>query len=241
MSGMMRFYRLRAPSGSSYTGDLDAWHKWGGLPGVRCPECKATWAGGKAAYPSVELSGLAEREAFIMPRPEPLEEFLRLKALVRPFVPPGAHLLPGTEFGLLEGTATGEFGSFVLHFIGMKLMRREALEALQAEGVRGLKGVRPQLRFEQAHPPELVELELLPHGRLHPDCTHGRPAPCAACGRHPYPFPDEPILDGASLPTDTDLFLLADFETILIASGRLVEAVRRLGLDDVDIQEVPVR
>ena len=237
---MTRFYRLEGPRDSPYTGDLDAGHKWGGLPGVRCPVCKTTWAGAMVAYPSVDLSNLDARDAYATPRPEPLEEYLRLRELVQPLVPPEAKLRPGTQFGPLVGTASGTFGSFFLHLTSRNLMRREALERLQAEGIRGLKGVRTELHFEQAPHPDLLELEVFPYGRLHPDCTPGRGSPCVACGRHAYTLPDEPLLDAASLPTHTDLFLLGDFESLLIATERLVEAVRRLNLDDVDIREVPV-
>ncbi|ATB34075.1 double-CXXCG motif protein [Melittangium boletus] len=238
---MTRFYRLRAPRNSTYTGDLDVRRKWGGLPGVRCPECGASWSGSATAYPSVDLSLFDERKFFAKARPEPFDEFVRLREWVRPLVPPGARLLPGAEFGPLEGVATGTFGSFFLHFGGMRLIRREALEQLLAVGVRGLRAFPSEVRFQQENGSELWELELYPRGRLHPDCTPERPPACPLCGRDYFGFPDEPVLDAASLPTDTDLFVLSDFETILIGTGRFVDAVRRLGLDDIDIREVPVR
>ncbi len=123
----------------------------------------------------------------------------------------------------------------------VRLIRREALEGLQRAGVRGLNGFRTQLLFRQDDPPDLWELELLPQGRLHPDCPPDRPPKCSLCGRNGFPFPDEPVLDLASLPTDTDLFVLSDFETVLIGTERFVAAVERLGLDDLDIREVPAR
>ncbi|HZI03748.1 MAG TPA: double-CXXCG motif protein [Archangium sp.] len=239
---MTKFYRLRTPRESKYTGTLSAGHKWGSLPGLRCPECGATWAGGMTAYPGVDLSTLAERGEYEKPRPEPFDEFVRLRELVRPLVPPGGQLLPGAKFGPLVGTATGTFSPLFFYYVEMPLIHREALERLQAEGVRGLRGFQTELRFRQKKHPELLELEILPHGRLHPDCTppDRRPA-CPKCGCDNFTFPDEPILDAASLPTHTDLFRLSDFETIFIATERFVEAVRRLELDELDIREVPVR
>ncbi len=238
---MERFYQLRAPRDSPYTGDLDAQRRWGGLPGLRCPDCEVTWAGGMAAYPSVDLSLLAERDAYAIARPEPFDEFVRLREQVRPFMPTGARLLPGTRLGPLVGTAEGTFGSFFLHFSGLTLLRREAWERLRSEGLQGLRGVPTHLRFQRSPSLELMELELFPHGHLHPDCTPARPPPCPTCGRDGFRLPDEPLLARTSLPSDIDLFLLSDFETVRVATERFVDAVRRWGLDDVDIRELPVR
>ena len=194
------------------------------------------------AYPGVDLSSLRERGEYEKPRPEPFDEFVRLRELVRPLVPPGGQLLPGAKFGPLVGTATGTFSPLFFYYVEMPLIHREVLERLQAEGVRGLRGFQTELRFRQKKHPELLELEILPHGRLHPECTppDRRPA-CPKCGCDNFTFPDEPILDAASLPNHTDLFRLSDFETIFIATERFVEAVRRLELDELAIREVPVR
>lgn len=232
---------VQQPPASRYTGTLNARHKWGGLPGLSCPECGASWAGGMTSYPSVDLSSLPERKEYEKARPEPFDEFVRLRELVRPLVPPGAQLLPGATFGPLVGTATGTFSPLFFYYVTMPLIEREALEKLQAEGVRGLKGFPTELRFRQKKHPELWELEILPHGRLHPDCTPERPPPCPKCGRDYFGRPDDFILDAASLPTHTDLFRLSDFETTFIATERFVDAVRRLQLDGAEFREVPVR
>ncbi len=239
---MTRFYRVQFPERSRYTGNLNAKHKWGALPGLRCPECGATWAGSSTGYPSADLSALPERKEYEKPRPEPFDEFVRLRELVRPLVPPGAQLFPGAEFGPVVGTATGTFSPLFFYFLSMPLIHREALEQLQAEGVRGLRGFPTELRFRQKKHPDLWELEILPHGRLHPDCTPpGRRPPCPKCGHDHFTFPEDPILEAASLPTHTDLFRLSDFETILIGTERFVDAVRRLALEDLDIRELPLR
>ncbi|HZH76037.1 MAG TPA: double-CXXCG motif protein [Archangium sp.] len=238
---MRKFYRLQFPEQSRYTGELSAAHKWR-LPGLRCPECGASWAGSATAFPSVDLSALPEQAEFEKPRPEPFDEFARLRELVRLLVPPGAQLFPGATFGPLIGTARGTFSPLFFFFPQMPLIHREALEQLQAEGVRGLRGFPTELRFRQKKHPDLWELEILAHGRLHPDCTPpGRSPPCPKCGRDYFTLPDAPILEAASLPTHTDLFRLSDFETILIGTERFVDAVRRLALEDVDIRELPIR
>jgi uncharacterized double-CXXCG motif protein len=140
------------------------------------------------------------------------------------------------------GTATGTFSPLFFYFVEMPMAHREALEQLQAEGVRGLRGFPTELRFRtRKHPPELLELEILPHGQLHPDCTPPRPPPCPTCGRDSFTRPEQPILEAASLPTHTDVFRLANFESMLIGSERFVEALWRLDLDELEPQELPVR
>ncbi len=240
---MTKFYWAQDPKESRCTGDLSrARHKWGGLPGLRCPECKATWAGSATAFPGVDLSSLPEHKAFEEPRPEPFDEFVRLREMVRPLVPPGAQLLPGAQFGPLVGTATGTFSPLFFYFIEMPVVHRKALEQLQAEGVRGLKGFPTELRFRQKKQPELLELEILPHGWLHVDCLPpDRPPQCMKCGRNGFKRPGDLILDEASLPEDLDLFRLADFESTFICTERFVDAVRRLELDGVVFRELPLR
>ncbi|HVG61934.1 MAG TPA: double-CXXCG motif protein, partial [Hyalangium sp.] len=74
------------------------------------------------------------------------------------------------------------------------------------------------------------------------DCTPpNRPPPCPTCGRDAFRLPDELLLDAASLPSDVDLFRVADFLTVLICTERFVQAVQRLGLDDIVFREIHLR
>jgi uncharacterized double-CXXCG motif protein len=199
---------------------------------------------GEGPEPSVDLSYLPtqEQKKYLPRLEEDYAEFERLCEQVRPLVPPGVPLWPGTLFGPMVGTAQGEFGPLVLHHAWTLLMRPEPLERLQAEGLTGLKGCRTELRFRKKNSPELLEMELLPRGRFHPDCLLERPPPCPKCGRDSFKLPDEPILDAASLPQDLDLFRLAGFLTMVIGTERFVEAVRRLGYEhDIAFRELPMR
>ncbi len=238
---MTKFYRAQEDKDSRYTGTINAGHRWG-LPGVHCPTCGATWAGGVDAYPSVDLSRLPNHQEYEEPRPEPFEEFARLREQVLPLLPPGTPLLPGSSFGPLEGTATGSFGAFTFQNPWTLLVRSDALAKLQAEGLRGLKGCPTRLRFRQKKPPSLLELEIHPHGRLHPDCIpQNRPPPCPTCGRDAFRLPEDILLEAASLPAHADLFRLANFLTVLICTERFAQAVQRLELDDIVFREVPLR
>jgi uncharacterized double-CXXCG motif protein len=189
------------------------------------------------------LSHLPDAEKYSARLEKDYAEFERLREQIRPLVPPGVHLWPGTQFGPMTGAAQGEFGSFVLYNPWELLMRREALERMQAEGMKGLKGCRAELRFRQKNPPELLELELMPRGSLHRDCLPpDLPPPCSRCERQGFTLPEEPILDAASLPQELDVFRLAGFSTLIIGTERFVEAARRLGYErDLGFRELPLR
>ncbi|WNG41417.1 hypothetical protein F0U61_52785 [Archangium violaceum] len=241
----MKFYRIREDESPRYTGNLNASHKWM-LPGIQ--PCSGCGLGGKdsgAHYPCVELSQLSEEDQLKLsdPWPVPREEFVRLRELVRPLVPPGAELESGTEFGPLKGTATGHFGQLFMQNPWSLYIRREALTKLQSAGVRGLQGCPLEVRFRQKNHPELLELQLEMRGRFHPDCLpQEREPPCPTCGEDKgYSLPQPPILAAASLAGDLDVFRLADWSTLVIASERMAEAVERLELDGVTFQELAVR
>jgi len=224
-----------------YKGDFDAANKWG-LPGVECTDCGATWSASGAQYPGVDLSPLQDLTKFKDPWPVSVSELARLQELVRPLVPPNSELPPGTLFGPLVGWAKGKFAPFVWQSDSLLMVRRDALEQLHAAGVRGLFGCRTELRFRQKDPPELLEFQIEPRGRLHPDCLPpDLPPPCATCGRLGFRLPEQPILHGASLPTDLDLFRVGNFATVIIGTERFMDAVRRLELEGITFRELPVR
>jgi uncharacterized double-CXXCG motif protein len=192
----------------------------------------------------VDLSHLPEEEQKKLsdPWPVPREEFNRLRDLVRPLVPPGAELETGTAFGPLTGTASGRFGQLFMQNPWSLYLRREALEKLQAAGVRGLQGCPMNVRFRQKNHPEFLDMQFELRGRFHPDCLPELDPPCPTCGEGKgFSLPQPPILATASLPEDLDVFRLTDWSTLIIASERLVDAVRRLELDGVVFHELETR
>ncbi|RKH43743.1 SitI6 family double-CXXCG motif immunity protein [Corallococcus llansteffanensis] len=241
---MSRYFWLRddTVATSRYSGDFDAAHKWG-LPGLKnCPGCGVTWAGAGRQYPAVDLSLIPEHGEFEEARPEPFPEFVRLQALVRPLAPPNSELPPGTNFGPLVGTASGQFGPFTWLGHSLMIIRRDTLDSLQAAGVRGLLGCKTELKFRQKTPPDILELQIEPRGLLHRDCLPPDVAPpCTTCGRQGLSRPDDPILDEASLPTDTDLFRVGNFATVIIGTDRFKDAVEQGGWTGISFRELPVR
>jgi uncharacterized double-CXXCG motif protein len=238
----MRYFKVKEDRSEGYTGSIDGVHKWS-LPGLlNCPVCKATWSVDSKVYPSVDLTPVAALADFETPRPEPIEEYERMCELVRPLLPPGAVLAPGAAFGPFVGKAQGRFGAYAAPLSWWPMMQREALEKLQADGLRGLKGCPTQIRFRQRASPVLLELELVPVGQAHPACLPpNHKPPCSRCGRLALTLPKPLVLDASTLPTDLDLFRLRDFSTIVVCTERFVEACQRLGLDGIVFHPLPIQ
>ncbi|QSQ26769.1 hypothetical protein JY651_18390 [Pyxidicoccus parkwayensis] len=228
---MSRFYELTCgDTEGRWRATYRARRRWS-LPGLEnCPGCRATWSGG-LAYPAVDLSELKEARELEKHRPEPFEEFSRLRELVRPYCPTGVLLEPGTAFGPLEGSARGKWGPFTLDMETL-LVREDALQVLSELELRGIVPVWPH--FRRPPSPRVAELQLLPRGRLHPDCLPPeRSDPCAVCGRDDWHLPTHRWLDPASLPDDLDVFRLEDAPTLIVVSERFADALNRLEPSDV--------
>lgn len=240
---MTRFFELQHGESSPAKGWFSAAHKWI-MPGVHCPQCDATWGGAGIAYPAVDLSQHPDRQILAKAHlEEDFAEFERLCSLVRPLLPLGAPLAPGTTFGPLVGKVTGQLAPLVLQKSAFHmLVRQDVLKALQADGISGLIGCPTALRFRQRNSPEMLELQLEPHGLLHPDCIPpGKAIPCSKCGRYDFSLPAEPILDAASLPQHLDVFRLANFATVLVATERFKQAVERHAPHCLSFRELPLR
>lgn len=240
----MKFYKVEEDTSLGYTGYLDAVNKWC-LPGVEpCPKCRLGGGSPWLAYPCVDLSGLPPQELRKLkdPWPVPFEEFSRLRELVRPLAPSWALLEPGTQLGPCTGKGSGRFGALFMQDSAALFLRREVLEVFRGEGLRGLQACPVDVRFRGANPPELLELQLELHGRIHSaGLAPVRSAPCATCGRRSGNWPQHVILDAASLPQDVDVFRHSEGWATLIVTERFVDTVKRLGLDGVTFRELEVR
>lgn len=214
----MRYYTLREElsAGSRWTGGYDLGRQWQ-LPGVECPTCGVAWAGGGYDYPTVDLSKLAGSKDYERPRCVPWAEFSVLRERVLPLMPPGAVVGPGAGFGPLTGRARGRFAPVVIHMPWILLLRPEVVSRLE-----GLTGAIPvPTRFKGARGAELVELEVLPGGRIAGAEAHN---PCETCGRTAFVRPPLGKLRVANVPA-------VDFArpsaSLVVCSERVIERLAR--------------
>ncbi|WP_044889407.1 double-CXXCG motif protein [Myxococcus hansupus] len=235
----MKFYVVEEDRTAGFTGNLTVRFPWG-FPGVTaCETCGAAggWAG--LQYPCVDLSEFPERTALENPgRQVSFEEFRRLRDLVSPFAPPGARLEPGADFGPPTGTGTGTFGDFFLQNPWSLYIRREALERLQGEGLRGLSGCPVNVKFRGKSPPYLLAMQLKFQGRLRGEHVSAQEnAPCPKCGSSRHTMPQLPSFDVRTMSDAPDLFRLSDWPTLIMASQRMVTVVRQLAMTGVRFVE----
>ncbi|MFY1826664.1 double-CXXCG motif protein [Myxococcus fulvus] len=242
----MKYFRVEQEPASRYSGELNAAPRWG-LPGVEpCPLCGLSGATLGLEYPCADLSSLPSKELARLSDPSPVSqgELERLRELVRPFVPANAVLDAGAELGPLTGTGSGTFGSLYMPAAWSLCLRREAMEALQKEGIRGLLGAPVSVKFRTQSPPSLMSLQMDVQGRFHPEAlTWTRKPPCPRCGISDVegPMPDPIVLESGSLPDGVDLFRLADAPGVIIATERFLESVNRLSLDGATFRAVEAR
>ena len=240
----MRYFDVKGLRDSLHTGDVDGMRQWM-LPGVRCPRCKAVWGTAGLIYPSggfVTTPGAGEPGRGAVGGG--LHRVRAPAGVGTPLESPDKCCSLVQASACFRGSAQGKFGPLVFPTSWIMMMRREALEQLQAERLQGLKGCRVDLRFRQKkNPPELLELELLPLALLHEDCIPPENRePCPRCGRWGFSLPAKPILKASTVPNGVDLFRLADLPTIIAATERFVEAVRKVWPEEsLELRELPVR
>lgn len=230
----MKLFELRPPEEPTY--EIEATHRWG-LPGVICDVCGATWSNVGTCYPTCDLSALPNASRYTNLHPVTRAELEELRTQVSLLLRPGIPLPPGTDLGPLIGRARGGLSGWAWQHSWTVLVQDGALKELARAGVPPLRGA-----FAMLGPmakSALFEVELELHGQLAASCLpDGGFAGCAACGRVAVKRPDELVIDGESVGNAPDLFRLSDLTTTVIASKRVVEAIRASDPDGCAIREV---
>ncbi len=226
--------------GNQYDYDINASHKWG-LPGVTCPMCLQSWTSVGFAYPSVDLSRIANEKPYLEFNNVPLEVFDELKSAIVRFVPKGSILAPGTDFGPLIGTSKGKFSDFVWVNLWTLLTHQRVIDLLQKYGVKLPKAIPAILRLEGKETRDLLELEIEPHTKIAASAFHSKiKPPCVTCGRQGLKRPKRIVIEGSTVPRDLDIFRGLDFPALLLSTERFVKAVKDLRLSNILFQSVDV-
>ncbi|MCE9667773.1 double-CXXCG motif protein [Myxococcus stipitatus] len=236
----MRYYLLRLITDLAATTvrwSATGRRRWG-LPGTECPECGGGGGGVGLDYPSADLSSLPEEREYRRARLAPWDEYVRLRDLCSPFLPPGAVVEPGMGMGPLVGRVRGRPPQVAMDGVWHLYAQPEGVERLVTAGLRGIKPEPTALNVSRDVPP-LLELELLVAGDY---ALKYRPEPlgepCPICGiqqttEAPYLWE----LDEASLP-EADVFRFFHHPGCIIASERFVEVLRGMGDTGIRATEI---
>ena len=233
------------PDDDGYDGNylIDATHKWS-IPGVSCPVCGFIGSVPGIAYPRFRLPSGIDSKPYEVAWPVAPA---RIRELCEPFqalVSKGFPVPSGTEFGPLNGKASGKFGDFAWLNDWTPLISENALGGLLRYQIKGLEVVSPEIRLRsKAKRFSHLELSIDPLVHVH---DHRSIRRCTECGMpldsesetiEPY----RPIILKASFPKDLDLARTVEAPTYIIASERLVRAARELDLTDIKFEEVELR
>ena len=171
---------------------IDAGHP-DGLPGLDCP-IEGPWATEGLSFPTVKKEAVERLAGRLEPWPISIDKFEKLSSDLKSVFPNQSWIIPGAEFGPLEGTATGGIGDFGWGLWGM-VVREHVLNEILSAGFK-VRAEKAKLKFNLASHEPLYELEIWPTAlatKLTDDL------PCELCGRTWSSVPDQLIIDEKSL------------------------------------------
>jgi uncharacterized double-CXXCG motif protein len=217
--------------------DIDAGHSCS-MPGLKCPACSA-WAMTGIQYPTVECEALQGRVGKrLEPWPVDPQTFSLLAQMISPLLASGQALSPGTKFGPLRGTASGQIGDFGWLNPWTMLLREATLKAMQEAGL-GLTAVPADLCFREKLHEDLYQIEAIPRVKIS-GSSYRQPTPCAVCGRAGHRWPGDIELDGSSLDSTISVQRLFEFPTRMIVNDRMAMLIRENKLTNAVLEEVAI-
>jgi uncharacterized double-CXXCG motif protein len=223
--------------GKKYNDDLVAKYPWG-LPGVHCPVCNQKWATIGVSYPLVNLSGTPLGKQLEKAKNVELEVFETLRDTIKPYVPAGLPLPPGTDFGTVKGKVKGKFGDFIWRHLWDPLMRVEAYQKLVSAGLHLPVTAIPFLQEKVQG--QVFQLQIEPHGCLSPRSYIDPDTPiCPRCKRDGRKFA-KIVMIKESIPNHLSMFRIGDFPTMVLVSQDFKEAVEQFGFTNIIFEKVEI-
>ncbi|HEY0050409.1 MAG TPA: double-CXXCG motif protein, partial [Pyrinomonadaceae bacterium] len=143
-------------------------------------------------------------------------------------------------FGHSVGRAAGQLSGFVWRAWWTISLESNALQKLVNAPLNLPVAVKAELKFKK-DVQEVFEFDLPLKGELINGVYDGIQIKyCYACGRDSASKPEEILINRLSIPDDTDIFRVANFTTIILATERFVETVTNLNIKGAVFEEVKI-
>lgn len=211
------------------------------LMGVECPRCDS-WAMTGIQYPSVDPVTLTSD---VIPRrhlhgsrssePMTVEVFNDVAKKLAPILGPDRPVEPGAHYGPLHGKATGKVPDVAWVKAWTPLVRESVFRKMLAEGIE-ITGVPADIQFKQSPQESLIELEILPTARIHPDPPMRK---CELCGR--VPTIRGRGVDAATFNHSIPLQRVREWPTKILANEAMAEFVWNQNLAGADLTPIELK
>jgi uncharacterized double-CXXCG motif protein len=244
----MRWFGIWQEEDSAQNYTFNVSHKWT-IPAVRCDACGWTGRVSKAVYPRVNLPRTLKPKPYLNVFPEKPERIGELMAPILPLIPPGLPFGAGAEFGRLTGHCSRRKGDFTWTNYGVPLISRSALERVFNYGVKSIKTVKTDVFEGKNKAIDYLELDIEPRAHVDPSVLAPNALErCPTCGVLKLnSFPIDPKEDEKplvilrdSIPQECDLVSVWECADAILASERLIEAIKSLCLTGNSYVEMPL-
>lgn len=215
-------------------------HRWI-MPSVSCDLCGETWATTGLEYPSIDLSGFDWHVEYQRARPVPAVEWFRLRDQLIKALPDDIEIKPGLCMGPSTGLIRGRVRDMAWRYYFACFLYRELYNNLSGAGVRMPKCYKTELQTDEVKlKGELVELEIRPAILMKDDCYDIIKDKCPRCGYMRTKWNGVVRVDESSMTLNCDIFRVSNHPTIILATGRFVDAVKQMGLVSIECHDIEV-
>lgn len=232
----MQYFELVEPTGNGIR-VLDAAHP-ASLPAVRCSTCGRTWSTIGISYPTIDVHRLP-RDVQAPGPPVDVAGFRVLQQQVARAIGDSRPIPPGTSFGPLKGTASGETRLVEWLNPWTLLIDESIFEQIRLNTGVSLSGERARLTPSSLKGTRrLTELEIPVCGRVRQGETAAEV--CAVCGYQRLRREEPLALIEGSLPRGVHILRPLNLPTAILASESLVSGLQSLNLDQIACRPLPL-
>jgi uncharacterized double-CXXCG motif protein len=231
-----RVFRIAADEALGAGGVLKRLEHRFGLPGLACEACGRTWSMTGPSFPEIALPHDVDPQPFLEPAPVSVARMRELTEMVRPLVPAGTALYPGTTLGPAWATASRPKVALDFVFFYSWTLLSASPKGAAALDDCGVTNVRVELKGKATL--DLREASLPMFGLLDDMVDRTQtPTPCEVCGYEKLRVPEVlrlalPASAGASAEVPA-IFRAANAPTVMLATERFADVVQERSLKGI--------